>query len=88
MQRKEKFERDFKALPVDIQDAAKDAIRDLFKDPIPASLRLHPLTGFKNPKIYTVDVLSNHAYKISLEIDGPVATLRRVDTHKSIDRCP
>lgn len=86
--RKAKFERDLKALAPDIQEAAKEAIRDLFLDPIPASRRLHPLTGFKNPKIYTIDVMSNHSYKISLEIHGQSAVLRRIATHKIIDATP
>lgn len=66
----------------------KDAVADLLKYPIPKSRRLHPLAGFKNPKVYTIDVFSNHAYKISLEIEGDTATLRRVATHKVIDRSP
>lgn len=82
------FERDFKQLPIDIQAAVKEAIKDLLKDPIPATRRLHPLTGFKNPKVYTIDVMSNHAYKISFEIDGSKAILRRVHTHKTIDGSP
>jgi len=88
LQRKSKFDSDFKALPMDIQREAKEAIKDLMKDPIPASRRRHPLTGFKNPKVYTIDVLSNHAYKISLEISGESATLRRIGTRSTIDRCP
>ena len=88
LQYKHKFQRDFKALPVDVQAAVRDAISDLLQYPIPASRRLHPLTGFKNPKVYTIDVFSNHSYKISLELDGENAILRRVATHKSIDSCP
>ncbi len=75
-----------KALAPDIRNAAKEAIRDLLKHPIPASLRLHALHGYRNPKVFTIDVLPNHAYKISLEIDGQRANLRRVGTHKLIDR--
>jgi hypothetical protein len=88
LQYKDKFARDLKALPIDVQLAVKDAIADLLKDPVPASRRLHPLTGFNNPKVYTVDVFSNHSYKISLEIEGQTATLRRVATHKVIDGRP
>lgn len=88
LRRKAKFESDVKALPKDVLAAVKDAVADLLKDPIPASRRLHPLTGFKNPKVFTIDVFSNHSYKISLEIDGDTATLRRVGTHKVIDRAP
>jgi hypothetical protein len=83
-----RYERNYNALPIDIRKAADDAVDDLLKDPIPTIRRLHPLSGFKNPKIYTIDVVSNHAYKISLEIDGEVAILRRIGTHKVIDRAP
>ena len=86
--RNEKFDSDFKSLPKNIQEAAKEAIRDLLKDPIPRSLRLHALSGYKNPKVFTIDVTSNHAYKISLEITGPKANLRRIGTHKVLDRAP
>jgi hypothetical protein len=75
-------------LPPDILEAAKDAIRDLFRDPIPASRRLHSLHGYKNPKVFTIDVTTNHSYKISLEINGQTANLRRISTHKVIDRAP
>lgn len=85
---KTRFAKDLKSLPVDIQREVKLALDDLQKNPIPTTRRLHPLTGFKNPKVYTIDVLSNHPYKISFEIDGKVAILRRVATHKSIDHCP
>jgi mRNA-degrading endonuclease YafQ of YafQ-DinJ toxin-antitoxin module len=88
LQYKDKFARDLKALPIDVQLAVKEAIADLLRDPIPASRRLHPLTGFKNPKVYTVDVFTNHSYKISLEMEGHTATLRRVATHKIIDDRP
>ncbi|MET0858792.1 MAG: hypothetical protein ABWY27_18750 [Telluria sp.] len=77
-----------KALPPDILDAAKEAIRDLFKYPIPVARRLHRLHGYRNPKVYTIDVFSNHSYKISLEIEGDVANLRRVASHKVIDNAP
>jgi len=88
LQRKAKFDKDFKALPVDLQVPVKTAVADLLKDPIPASRRLHHLTGFKNPKVYTIDVLPNHAYKLSFEVDGEAAILRRVTAHKTIDRNP
>jgi hypothetical protein len=86
--RKKKFDREMKGLKPDVLEAAKDAILDLFKDPIPSVRRLHSLSGHKNPKIFTIDVFSNKSYKISLEIDGELATLRRVATHKEIDANP
>ncbi|MDQ1832262.1 type II toxin-antitoxin system RelE family toxin [Massilia scottii] len=84
--RNERFDKDFKSLPPDIQIAAKEAIKDLFKHPIPGSRRFHALQGYRNPKVFTIDILANHAYKISLEIEGQNANLRRVGTHKLIDR--
>ena len=86
--RNKKFDNDFKKLPIDIQLLAKQAIIALMSHPIPTSLRLHSLTGYKNPKVFTIDVTSNHAYKISLEINGQHARLRRVGTHKVLDASP
>jgi mRNA-degrading endonuclease YafQ of YafQ-DinJ toxin-antitoxin module len=85
---KKKFEKDMKALPPDILEAAKAAIADLGRKPIPNSRRLHSLSGYKNPKVFVIDVTSNHAWQITLEIDGETATLRRVNTHKEIDHSP
>jgi hypothetical protein len=31
------------------------------------------LHGYKNPKVFTIDVTANHSYEISLEIDGQTA---------------
>jgi len=82
-----RFQRELKGLPPDILREAKLAIADLYKVPIPTTRRLHALHGYKNPKVFTIDVTSNHSYKISLEINGDTATLRRVATHKSLDNC-
>jgi hypothetical protein len=68
--RNAKFESDFKSLPPEVQQAVKEAVRDLLKHPIPKSLRLHALHGYKNPKVFTIDVTPNHAYKISLSPRG------------------
>ena len=82
------FTRSFSALPNDIAELAIEAITDLLKSPPPARLRLHKLGGYKNPKIFTIDITSNHSHKISLEIDGNIAILRKAGTHKEIDRAP
>lgn len=86
--RSDKFENDLKKLPQDVRDAAKDAIRDLLKQPIPTARRFHQLHGYKNPKLYTIDVFTNKSYKISFELKGTEAYLRRIATHKVIDRAP
>lgn len=83
-----KFERDFKTLSEELRQQVQEAVDDLLKYPIPSKRRLHSLRGYRNPKVFTVDVVANKAYKISLEIDGETATLRRVATHKVIDDAP
>lgn len=83
-----KFAKDYESLDPVLKQEADNAIKDLMKCPIPASRRMHGLRGYKNPKVFTIDVLSNKSYKISLEIDGTHAILRRVATHKIIDNAP
>lgn len=82
------FVRSFSALPDDVAALAIDVIADLLKTPPPARLRLHKLGGYKNPKVFTIDITSNLSHKISLEIDGDIAILRKAGTHKEIDRAP
>lgn len=65
-----------------------DAIADLLKDPLPSALDFKKLKDHKRPNIYTVMLCGNHAYKLSFEIQGEVAVLRRVGTHKQIDKSP
>lgn len=82
------FEKCFKRLSVGVQKDVVSAVEDLLKYPIPAVRRFHSLTGYRNPKIFTIDVYANKSYKISMEIDGDSAILRRVGTHKQIDILP
>jgi hypothetical protein len=81
------FLADLAGLTAQQQKDVKDCLSDLAKDPIPPGRRMHPVTpaGMK-PKIYTVDVYSNKSYKISLQLDGELLILRRVGSHKQIDR--
>lgn len=82
------FARTLKKLPREIQEAAREALKGLTQNPRPAALRFHKLSGYKNPALYTIDATGNHSHKISLEVDGNVAILRRIGTHKEIDRNP
>jgi len=86
--RKTRFQKDYDALTNALKSEVDAAIVDLYSNPIPPTRRFHSLGGFKNPKLYTIDVTPNKSHKISLEIDGDVAILRRVATHKVIDRMP
>ena len=35
-----------------------------------------------------VDVYANHAWQVTFELNGTVAELKRLGTHKTIDRDP
>lgn len=83
-----KFKKDYKKLPLDIQKKVSEAASDLLKNPRPQRLRLNKLRGYCNPSLYAIHITSNHSHKISLEIKETTATLRRVGTHKEIDRSP
>lgn len=82
----ERFKKDYKKLSPDLQKAVDDCITDLAKDPIPASRRAHRINTGQFPKVFSLDVTSNKSHKLSFEIDGNQAVLRRVDTHREIDR--
>jgi hypothetical protein len=88
LRRKRRFQKEYDDLPPPLKDEVDAALMDLRRNPIPPTRRFHSLGGHKNPKIYTIDATSNKAYKISLELDGECAILRRIATHKEIDRMP
>lgn len=85
---RQSFQNDFKSLPADIKESVKEALADLLKDPQPKRLRLEKLSGYKRPGIYTIHATHNHSHKVSFELIGDKAELRRVGTHKEIDRKP
>ncbi len=82
----DKFQKDRKKLDASLRKRLDEKIRDLFQYPIPPGLRFEKLQGYRNPDIYTFHVTGN--YKVSLTINGDVATLRRVRNHNDIDRQP
>jgi hypothetical protein len=85
----DRFSRDYSGLSDDIKDEVDKCLRALSQDPIPGSRRPHSVTPRgKKPTIFTVDVTSNKAYKLSFHFDGAVAVLRRIATHGEIDRKP
>lgn len=82
------FKRDLKKLSPEILDAAKQAMKLLLSEPQPAKLRLEKLKGYKRPDIYSIHITANHSHKMSFEIRGTQAIMRRVTTHREIDRKP
>ncbi len=83
------FNNDFKRLPADVKALVIECLELLCKnEPLPAKLRYNKLNGYKNPNIYAIHITRNHAYKLTFERVGEIARLRRVGTHKEIDRAP
>jgi len=80
------FTKDYKKLTVELQSLTKSKIKDLLKNPRPPGIRFEKLKGYRKPNIYTIHVTGN--YKISFEIKGSTAILRRIGTHNLIDRKP
>ena len=84
----ERFKKAYRALSPELKGATDEALRDLLKEFIPNSRRMEKLQGYKNPNVFTIHVTPNHSHKLAFEVEGDVAYLRTVDTHKVIDRKP
>lgn len=80
------FEKDIKGLPADTLTEIKNSLKKLIENPKSGKLRLKTVTGSKKPKIYAIHVTGNHTHKITFELDGTTAILRRFGTHREIDR--
>ena len=72
----------------ELQVAVKAALDLLKSNPRARSLRLHNLQGYAKPTIWKIDVYTNKSWQITFELDGGIAKLKRLGTHKSIDREP
>jgi len=86
MQPTKRFERDYRKLEASMQSRVDDRLRDMLKDPRPPGLAFEKLNGYTRPDIFTIHITGN--YKLSFEVDGTLAILRRIACHKDIDRRP
>lgn len=82
------FKSCYQRLPDYVKDFADLALESLLHNPQPKRLRLEKLRDYKEPSIYTVHVTPNHSHKMSFELRGDVAVMRKIGTHKEIDRSP
>lgn len=82
------FADDLRAAPGDVQADAAAALRKLLQNAASNALRLHALRGYPKPTIYKIDVRPDHSWQITFELDGAVAVLLRLGTHKELDRNP
>ena len=83
-QKLKRFHRDYDDLTTELKDQTDQKLQDLVLDPRPPGLRFEKLKGHSG--LYSIHVTGN--YKVSLEIEGDLARLRRVGTHDEIDRAP
>lgn len=81
-----RFDKDFSKLDTLLKDLVREKLAQLLSNPIPAGLRFEKLKGYRKPSIYTIHITGN--YKVSIEITGEIATLRRIACHNDIDRLP
>ena len=80
----DQFSACLKKLPLEIQQAARLAVKELVRDPHPKKYRLEKQTK----DIWTIHVTHNHSHKLSFTLEGNTAILRKIGTHKEIDRSP
>lgn len=80
------FLADYSKLTPNIKNRVDKQIEKCMQNPMPRGLRFEKLQGHSNPDIYTIHVTGN--WKISMEINGSTADLRRIAVHNTIDRNP
>ena len=89
LSRSDAFKAAFGKLDPTLQEQVVEALRALRAGPpYPRRLRYEKLRGFRHPSVYTIHVTRNHSHKISIEVNGDIAHLRKLGTHKEIDRAP
>lgn len=82
----ETFKRDYKKAPPEVKSALPAVLEGLKQNPQPKKLRVHSLNGCFDPRIFKADVTPNHAWQLTFHLDGEIAVLRRLGTHKQVDR--
>lgn len=99
LRRTERFKQDYKRAPPEVKTAAEKILRDMLGGPV-GRMRMHSLNAYY-PTIHKVDVFSNKSWQISFVVENSVelndegieekrvtAALRRLATHKDMDRNP
>lgn len=86
--RTKRFEADVKALDPATLAALSDALKLLMQNPRAKSLRTHTLSGYGKPTLWKLDVYANRSWQVTFEFNDGTASLKRIATHKAIDRDP
>lgn len=81
-----RFKRDRKKLAHEYRQTLDGKLAALLENPMPSGLCFEKLKGISNPAVYSIHVTGN--YKVTFELQGDTAVLRRVACHDEIDRAP
>lgn len=81
-----RFHSDYQKLSIELRDLVDSKLQDMSRQVRPPGLRFEKLKGYSDPDVYTIHITGN--YKLSMEIRGDCAFLRRVANHDEIDRAP
>lgn len=81
-----RFHREYDKLTIDMRDRVDEKLQDLVKPNRPPGLVFEKLKGHADPDIYSIHITGN--YKVTMEIEGSRAFLRRVAPHDDIDLAP
>lgn len=81
-----RYSKEYRKLTDAMRELVDGKLEDLLSEVRPPGLRFEKLKGESNPDIYSIHVTGN--YKITFELNGSTAFLRRVATHDEIDRAP
>ena len=82
IRRSDRFRREHKKLPAELRLRADEKVRLLTADPSHPSLRLKRMAG--QAGLWELRV--TQSYRITFEWSGQDVTLRRIGTHKVLDR--
>jgi plasmid maintenance system killer protein len=85
-QKLKRFHKDYSSLETSLKDLVDSKLQDLTKHPMPPGLRFEKLKGYSEPDIFSIHI--NGSFKVTMEIQGQIASLRRVGNHDEIDRAP
>ncbi len=75
------FQRDYQALPADVQRALSKALKFLLSNPRHPSLRARKIPG---TEIWYAR--AGRAYRFTFQLEGDTVTLRRAGTHAILSR--
>lgn len=81
----DEFSSQIRKVPPDIRKMAWQVLKRIKENPSARSPRTHRLTNVR-PPVHKVDLCSNHAWQMTMRIEGEKYTILDIGTHKQMDR--